>query len=184
MRSRAVSSRARRGRPEQGALLVLAPAGERPVEDLGDLLPAEHAHQVIDPGHLAQQVVLAALGQAARHDDGADPALLLEGQHLADDPQRLLPGRLDEAAGVDDHHVGAFGLACQGVAVLGQLTEHALGIDQVLGAAQADEGEGPFGGGAHARAGPLPGVGSGRWLQCRRSSHASTFRTKDRVLEL
>src|SRR5262249_44484088 len=82
-------------------------------------------------------------------DDGADAALLLQRQHLADDRQRFLPGRLDEAAGVDDHHVGAVGVRRQDVAVLGQLAEHALGVDGVLRTTQAYPGERAFGGSLH-----------------------------------
>ena len=89
-----------------------------------------------------QQLVLLALGQAAGDDDGPDPALLLEVEHLADDAERLLPGRLDEAAGVDDDDVGPVGVGDERVAVLGELAEHALGIDEVLRTAEADEGEG------------------------------------------
>ena len=39
----------------------------------------------------------------------------------------------------------------EGVAVLGQLAEHALGIDEVLRTAEADEGEGRFGHGIECR---------------------------------
>ena len=56
--------------------------------------------------------------------------------------ERLLPGRLDEPAGVDDDDVGPVGVGREGVAVLGELAEHPLGIDDVLRAAEADEGEG------------------------------------------
>ena len=47
-------------------------------------------------------------------------------------PQRLLPGRVDEPAGVDDDQVGPLGVGHERVAVLGQQAEHPLGIDQVL----------------------------------------------------
>ena len=92
------------------------------------------------------------LGQAAGDDDGADLALLLQVEHLADDAERLLPGRLDEAAGVDDDDVGPVGVGDEGVAVLGQLAEHALGIDGVLRAAEGDESVGALAGGGHEAA--------------------------------
>ena len=57
-----------------------------------------------------EQAFLLALGEAAGHHDGADAALALEVEHLADDAEGLLAGRLDEAAGVDDDHVGAVGV--------------------------------------------------------------------------
>ncbi len=130
-----------RGRAEEGTLFRAA-GPSRPVDDLGDLLAAEDADDVIDAGHFLQQVVLLALGQAAGDDDRADSALILEGEHLADDGERFLPGRLDEAARVDDDDVGPVGVGDERVAVLAQLAEHALGIDQVLRTAEADEGEG------------------------------------------
>ena len=127
---------------EQAALLIDLATGQAAIDHLGDLLPAKDADDLIDAGHFLEQFVLLAFGKAAGHHDGADPALLLQLEHLADDAERFLPGRLDEAAGVDDDHVRTVGVGTQRVAVLGQLAEHALGIDQVLRAAEADEGEG------------------------------------------
>ena len=118
--------------------------GQGAVDDLGDLLAAEDADDVIDAGHLGQEVVLFAFGEAAGDDDGADTALLFEAEHLADDAERFLPGRFDEAAGVDDHHVGAIGVGRQRVPLLNQFSQHALGIDEVFRAAKADEGKGGF----------------------------------------
>ena len=112
------------------------------IDDLDDLLAAEDADDVIDAGHLGEQGVALAFGETAGDDDGAEPALLLEREHLADDAERLLAGRFDEAAGVDDDDIGAVGVGREGVAVLRQLAEHALAIDEVLRAAEADEGEG------------------------------------------
>ena len=60
-------------------------------------------------------------------------------EHLPDHAERLLPRRVDEPAGIDDHQVGRLRVRDERVAVLGQQPEHPLGIDQVLGAAQADE---------------------------------------------
>ena len=142
MRSRAVSSWARTGAGRKRLRCSSRPVLlDGAIDDLRDLLAAEDADDVIDVGHFLEQVVLLALGQAAGHDDGADAALLLEVEHLADDAERFLAGRLDEAAGVDDHDVGAVGVGRQGVAVLGQLAEHALGIDEVFRTAEADEGK-------------------------------------------
>ncbi len=65
---------------------------------------------MIDLGNFLEKVVALAFGQTAGHDDGADAALAFEIEHLADDAERLLAGRLDEAAGVDDHDIGAVGV--------------------------------------------------------------------------
>src|SRR5262249_38162927 len=148
----------RRG-TEQGALF--AAIGERAGDDGTDLLAAEDPDEVIDAGHFLQQRLALALGKAAGDDNGADAALLLEREHLADDGKGLLPRRLDEAAGVDDDHIGAVGVGGQRVAILGQLAEHALGVNEVLGATQTDERVAALGGTAHARRRPsrrgLPG---------------------------
>src|SRR5262249_23515524 len=114
---------------------------EAAVNDLDDLLAAKDADDVIDPGHLFKQGIALALGQAPGHDDGTDPALLLEVEHLADDGQGFLASGFDEAAGIDDDDVGAIGLGGEGVAGLRELAEHAFGIDEVLGAAKADKRE-------------------------------------------
>ena len=47
--------------------------------------------------------------------------------------------RVDEGAGVDDDHVGFRGVGSHGHAGLGEVADHDLGIDQVLGAAKGNE---------------------------------------------
>src|SRR5262249_11217959 len=136
-------------------------------------LAAEDANDVVNAGHFLEEFFALALGEAAGDDDGADAALLLERQHLADDGQRLLAGRLDEAAGVDDDGGGAVGVGGQRVAVLGQLAEHALGVDEVLGAAQADERVAAFGGVAHARRRPS------RWGLSEDDTHTHPHRSRE-----
>ena len=67
IRSRARSSWALDGGgAEDGALLVQV--AHDPVGDLGDLLPAEDADDLVDLGHLLQQHLALAFGQAARDD--------------------------------------------------------------------------------------------------------------------
>src|SRR5699024_9693312 len=77
---------------------------------------------------------LGALAQAAGDDH---LAVLVE--RLADGVQRLLHGRIDEAAGVDHHGIGGIVIPGHVVAFDAQLGQDALGIDQRLGAAEADE---------------------------------------------
>ena len=108
MRRRAVSSKARTGAGET-ALRCSRPLGECPVDDLGDFLAAKDADDVIDLGHFLQQVVLLSFGQATGHDDGPDAALSLRSSISRMTRQRFLPGRLDEAAGVDHDDVGTVG---------------------------------------------------------------------------
>ncbi len=61
------------------------------------------------------------------------------GQGLADGGKRLLLGAVEEAAGVDDHEVGALMLAGELIALRAQARDDALAIDQRLGAAEGDE---------------------------------------------
>ena len=48
-------------------------------------------------------------------------------------------GSVDEGAGIDDDDVRFGGIRGHGHAGLGEVTDHDLGIDQVLGATQGDE---------------------------------------------
>ena len=64
---RPVVLRLDRGGPEDGPLLVQV--AHDPVGDLGDLLAAEDADDLVDLGHLLQQHLLLPLGQAAGDDD-------------------------------------------------------------------------------------------------------------------
>src|SRR5690606_31127123 len=75
-----------------------------------------------------------ALAQAA-----GDDHLAVLGHRLADRIQRLGHRRVDEAAGVDHHHVRIVVAGHQLIALDAQLGEDALGVDQRLGAAEADE---------------------------------------------
>jgi hypothetical protein len=99
---------------------------------------------------------LGVLAHASRHDH---PAVL--GNRLADCGQAFLLGRIEKAAGVDQHHVGAGIVLGEGIAVGAQAGEDPLGINQRLGAAEADHADlllgGQDGGGwAHRGAAPTP----------------------------
>ena len=71
---------------------------------------------------------------------------------VADGVERFRLRAVEEAAGVDDHEVGALVLARELVALRAQPRDDALGIDQRLRAAERDEAD--FGG---ARIGHLSG---------------------------
>ncbi|MDT4826226.1 hypothetical protein FQZ97_595320 [compost metagenome] len=89
--------------------------------------------------HLAHEVaaLVAGLGAQAAGDDHT--AIL--GERFADGVQAFLHGIVDEAAGVDDHEVGALeGLG--GLIALGtQLGQDQFGIGQCLGTTKADEAD-------------------------------------------
>ena len=62
-------------------------------------------------------------------------------KRVADRLQRLVAGRIEEAAGVDDDQVGAVMLARDLVALGAQPGDDALGIDKRLRASEADEAD-------------------------------------------
>ena len=72
--------------------------------------------------------------EAAGDDD-----LAVLGQRFADRRKRLFLGAVEKAASVDHHGVGALVARRQLVAFGAELGDDALGIDQRLGAAQADK---------------------------------------------
>ena len=76
---------------------------------------------------------------------GDDDAAVLR-QRVADRLERLVACGIQEAAGVDDDEIGAVMLARDLVALGAQPGDDALGIDQRLGAAEADEAD-AWGGG-------------------------------------
>jgi hypothetical protein len=83
---------------------------------------------------------LGFLAEAAGDDH---PAVL--GDRLADRGEALLLGRIEEAAGVDQHDVGVGVIRAKVVAVRPELGEDALAVDQRLRAAErhhADLGRG------------------------------------------
>jgi hypothetical protein len=61
--------------------------------------------------------------------------------HFEDGVDRFLFGLIDEAARVDDQHIGLFRLARQVEIILRRTTQHDLGVDQVFGAAEADHAD-------------------------------------------
>jgi len=96
-----------------------------------DLLVVAHTGEDIDLRHTLLQLLLIALCQAAAHDQqGALLALCMEAKYGVD---RLLFGRLDEAAGVDDDYIGCSRIITEGIFL--QPAQHDLRIDKVFGAA-------------------------------------------------
>ena len=75
------------------------------------------------------------LDAEAAGDD--DLAILV--QRLADGGKGLRLGAVEEAAGIDDHRVGVRIGRRELIAFRAELRDDALGIDQRLGAAEADE---------------------------------------------
>ena len=82
----------------------------------------------------------ADLARIAAHAAGDDHLAVL-GQRLADRVQAFLARAVEEPAGVDDDHVGA-GVGVRDLIALGaERGQDALGIDQRLRAAEADDAD-------------------------------------------
>ena len=96
-------------------------------------------------------------------------------QRLADGLEALGLGAVEEAAGVDDHRVGAGVVGRDRVALGAQPGQDALAVDQRLGAAEADHADaaaGPGRRGASSRgAGRAVGAEVGR-VQGHRAAHS------------
>ena len=61
--------------------------------------------------------------------------------HLEDGVDRFLLGRVDEGAGVDDEDIGGFGVGGDARAGAVEQAHHDLAVDEVFGAAEADEAD-------------------------------------------
>ena len=110
---------------------------------------ADHAHDAVlvlgaheggDLGELVGERVAVAGGHAAAHHDraGADALRALLGE-LERGLDRLLGGRGEKRAGVDDGDVGVGRLGGLLEAVREQEGPHAVGVNLVLGAAERDD---------------------------------------------
>ena len=92
--------------------------------------------------------------ETTRDDDAA-----IGGHRLADRGQAFLFRRIEKAAGVDHHHVGAGVVGREHIALGAQLGDDTLAIDQRLGAAERDDAD--AGGGLGLGGGLLGPLGAG-----------------------
>ena len=79
------------------------------------------------------------LREAARDDHLPHVPHLLVRERLLDGFERLDLGRLDEAARVDDHHIGPLGLGGQQESRLDDFRQHPLAVHHVFRASQGHE---------------------------------------------
>ena len=93
----------------------------------------------VDFGNVFANLVAEALDQASGDDEFFRLASGLVRGHFEDGVDRFLLRAFDERAGVDDDHVGVFGAAGEFGSGAGEQAHHDFAVDQVLGAAQADE---------------------------------------------
>ena len=117
---------------------ILRGNGDR-IDGGDNLVQLARAKHGVDLRKLVEEILAIAFDEAAGDDQPLQPRPLLQLSHLENRLDRLLLRRLDEAAGVDDHHIGLFPLGRQLVAPLLQLTHHHFTVDKILRTAEADE---------------------------------------------
>ena len=93
----------------------------------------------VDFGNVLLNLVAEALDQASGDDEFLGLAAGFVGGHLEDGVDRFLLRALDERAGVDDDDVGVFGAAGEFGSGARQQAHHDFAVDEVFGAAEADE---------------------------------------------
>ena len=125
------------------------PPSSTSVSDLAQLVEPDEA---VDLRDLALELVAVAVHHAAGDEELRAGAALLARRHLEDGVDRLALRLVDEGAGVDDHGLGRVGVGHDLVAATRELAEQDLAVDEVLGAAEADQADGGgTGRGTHER---------------------------------
>jgi hypothetical protein len=105
-------------------------------DDAEDVLDFASADDGIDLRNFCAQFVAIAFTHAAGDDQFPAAPVLLVLRHLENGVDRLLPGFIDERAGVDDEHVGVGRVPGELMTGLLREPEHDLGVDEVLRAAE------------------------------------------------
>ena len=110
----------------------LAHAAKRLFQRVGQLLILVDAHQQVDFRNLLHQILLVALGKAARDHQRTALADLLVPRHVENRVDGLLLRRRDEPAGVHHQHIRLRGIVRQLIPVLPQQPQRGLAIHAVL----------------------------------------------------
>ena len=113
------------------------------LDGVGDAQQVARADEDVHLWQRLPQFIGVALGEAPGDDEAAVLAAGLDARQVEDGVDRLLLGRGDEAAGVDDQHVGCLRVEHQLVAAAGEHAEHDLGVDLVLRTTEGDEVDAP-----------------------------------------
>jgi hypothetical protein len=105
----------------------------------GDIVSLTQTNNSIDSVDMVKNLPPQTLGQAACNHNLLDPSVPSPDRRLLYRLKGLGLRRRYEATGIDDDHVRAFGLAGYQVATLGNLCEHSLTVDYILGTAQCNK---------------------------------------------
>ena len=98
-----------------------------------DVFEFAGADDGVDFGDVLLDFVAIALDEASGDDEFLGFAMRLVPGHLEDGVDRLLLGRVDEGAGVDDQDVGGFGVADDARAGVVEQAHHDFAVDEVFG---------------------------------------------------
>ena len=104
-----------------------------------DFRIASGAEKAVHLGHFLQDLLLIPLGQAAGHQNFSDFPLRLQGPRHQDVVNCLGFRRIDESAGVDDHHIAAHNVAADGMSGLLHAIHHSLAVHLILGTAKGNK---------------------------------------------
>ena len=101
-----------------------------------DVTEAAGSHDAVDLRQLLQNVRLIPLAETARYQNFAHLTGGLQLRRRQNGIDGLTLGAVDEAAGVDDHHVAAGAILLHGMSGLQAQGHHLLGVHPVFVAAQ------------------------------------------------
>ncbi len=113
-----------------------AMACQRFIRRIGHLAEAARADYRIHFRNLPDNVILKTLCKTARHNQSLAGTGVFQLRHLENRLDALFLRILDKTAGIDDNHFSLRLIVHQGIASLLQYTQHVLGIDKILVAAQ------------------------------------------------
>ena len=106
---------------------------------LHDTVPCTRADDGVGLGHVVQKLLMIAFPETACDDERATAARFLVLRHIEHRRDGFLLRRLDESACIDDDDLRFCRIGRKFDAVVLQDAEHDFRIDEILGAAEADE---------------------------------------------
>jgi hypothetical protein len=104
-----------------------------------NIVPLVNADQSVNSLNRVEQFLAIPLNKATGHDHPLAPPFALLGNGLGNRLMRLRPGGLKEAASVDNNYIGIGFVGGNHGTGLSQLSEHFLGVDEILGASQGNK---------------------------------------------
>ena len=109
-----------------------------PAQEVGQVGEIVDPDEQVDFREVARKLKAVALHQAASHHQAHLRAALLQAGQVKNGVHRLLTGRLDEGAGIDQEEFGGGRLPGDFPSRLDQAPQHDFRVHQVLGAAQGN----------------------------------------------